>query len=468
MVLLVLLILVIVSCSSLIVVNYYTIKTMSAIRAFINGESIYSKAQKDGTRNLLFYLNQRHESQYKNYNKNFQINLGDSLALHGLSNGAQDRQILNNLIRGRNDPGDAADMIWLVKNFGNFSFLRDIIHYWRLADAGINDMHRIATSAHERINSGTYFSANEFDDTIELNYLDDLLTQNELHFSDTLDEASRQMRQYLITADILMVLLIVGFNCIYSGITIKRLSNLARILEVKNTILIDTNLELDRFVYSASHDLRAPITSLKGLLAIIKEEDNLAVIREYHQLMDLSLDQQDTFIREIINYSRNKRTELNIEPVNLSELVSASISQHQFIGESVKISFTADPGSEIILSDPLRLKIIINNLISNAVKFSDKGKAQQQINISCRIVMNTLKIAVEDNGVGIEEQHRSKIFDMFFVTTHSNRGSGLGLYITLETINKLGGKVDLVSEKGIGSCFTVSIPLVIKEFGRRA
>ena len=361
---------------------------MSAVRSFINGESLFSKAQKDGSRHLQLYLSNRNEVDYKLYIKNLSIEVNDSLALHSfLSSG--DAAIVKNFVGGGNNVGDARDMVWLVRNFKDVSFLQHIFIYWRGANSLLRIMHIRAVSIHDQIEAGTYTIARQHIDSRDINFWDDTLTSMEQHFSDTLDEASRVIRQYLLTAEFLMIMLILGLNGVYSALTIRRLFISSKVLELKNQSLTDTNFELDRFVYSASHDLRAPLTSLQGLLKIIKDENDLNVIRKYHELMERSLQQQDDFIREIINYSRYDHT----------------------------------------------------------------------IKIRCAIEKNLLKLIVEDNGIGIQEKYKQKIFDMFFVTLHSKRGSGLGLYITRETLTKLGGTIT-VSSSPLGSCFSVSIPLL--------
>lgn len=461
-ILLALILLVIVSCTSLIIVNYYTIKTLSALRAFINGESQYSKAQKDGSRNLLLYLNQRDESFYHYYSENIKINIGDSLALNGFFQGRPLAQLTDNFIIGNNNIEDADDMIWLLKNFSGVSFFKKCIYHWRDANNMIRVMDIRASSIRQQVLKGNYTSQQAIADSKDINNWDNSLTKIESEFSDTLEHASRSIRQNLLICDFTMIFLIVGFTGAYSAITVKRLFFSAQALATKNQYLIDTNAELDRFVYSASHDLRAPITSLKGLVQIIKEEDDLQQIRHYLEYMDRSLNQQDEFIREIINYSRNKRTDLTLEKLKLSKLIDSTINQHYYMSNLNEIEFFKDLSVDTIYSDPLRLKIIFNNLVSNAIKFSDPSKFQQKISISCHVTDQMLKIEVEDNGIGIQPHQKDKIFDMFYVTLHENRGSGLGLYITKETVSKLGGRIEVASEVGEGSCFTLYIPLAMK------
>ncbi len=432
---------------------------MSAVRSFINGESLFSKAQKDGSRHLQLYLSNRNEVDYKLYIKNLSIEVNDSLALHSfLSSG--DVTIVKSFVGGGNNVGDARDMVWLVRNFKDVSFLQHIFIYWRQANSLLRIMHIRAVSIHDQIEAGTYTIARQHIDSRDINFWDDALTSMEQHFSDTLDEASRVIRQYLLTAEFLMILLILGLNGVYSALTIRRLFISSKVLELKNQSLTDTNLELDRFVYSASHDLRAPLTSLQGLLKIIKDENDLNVIRKYHELMERSLQQQDDFIKEIINYSRNKRNDLNLEIFSISNLIDTAIKQQQVLLNDEKITFKVDSYMGDICSDPLRLTIILNNLLSNAVKFRDESRYDHTIKIRCAIEKNLLKLEVEDNGIGIQEKYKQKIFDMFFVTLHSKRGSGLGLYITRETLTKLGGTIAVSSSPGLGSCFSVSVPLL--------
>ncbi len=458
-----LLILVVFSCTSLIIVNYYTIKTLSAFRAFINGESQYSKAQKDGSRHLLLYLNQRNEEFYTAYTRDIDINAGDSLALKGLFAGHDRSLLIVDFVRGRNDVADADDMIWLVRNFSRVNYMKRCIQLWGKADNLVRIMHETAMSARKKIKRGTYTAEQATADSQIINNWDNSLTLDESGFSDTLDEASRKIKTFLLITDFTMVLLIVGCTGAYSAISIRRLISAGNALEAKNEYLIATNIELDRFVYSASHDLRAPITSLKGLLEIIREEKDPLEINTYLDYMDQSLNQQDDFIKEIINYSRNKRTDLSVDYIDLRRIVDATIHQHLYMTRLARIEFISELQAEEVYSDSLRIKIILNNLVSNAIKFSDDQKAHQTITIRSLILQNELRLEVEDNGIGIPPAIKDKIFDMFYVTLHARRGSGLGLYIAKETILKLGGRLELDSEQGRGSCFRVIIPLDLKQ-----
>ncbi|MEZ0131636.1 histidine kinase dimerization/phospho-acceptor domain-containing protein, partial [Flavobacterium sp. LBUM151] len=173
--------------------------------------------------------------------------------------------------------------------------------------------------------------------------------------------------------------------CLYYSIMVKRLIISKKEIEVKNENLILVNHELDRFVYSASHDLRSPITSLKGLIEITQEEDNVSQIREYLTLMHTSLERQDQFISDIIDYSKNKRKQIIMEPVSLREIFDEAISQLMHFENASQIAITKELLVDEIQSDSLRLKIIISNLLSNAIKYADSSKQQMFISIKTYI-----------------------------------------------------------------------------------
>mgnify|MGYP000600365123 CR=1 FL=1 len=201
---------------------------------------------------------------------------------------------------------------------------------------------------------------------------------------------------------------------------------------MKNSKLVIANKELDKFVYSASHDLRAPISSLQGLIEVMKIEEDINEFKTYLDLMSESLNRQDKYIRDIIDYSRNTRKQTTISEVNLKSIIDEAIIQQKFTKDSHKIKITTDLAFDKIHSDELKLKIIINNFLSNAIKYADPEKDKQFFSIKTYRNKNSHKIEFTDNGIGIATKYQDKIFDMFFVTNNNNNGSGLGLYIVKE------------------------------------
>ena len=237
----------------------------------------------------------------------------------------------------------------------------------------------------------------------------------------------------------------------------KKLLQSTKEIELKNDNLTLVNKELDRFVYSASHDLRSPLTSLKGLVQIAKEEEDLEQVKYYFELMDQTISRQDQFIMDIIDYSRNKRVDKTLEAVNLNQLIDSIVQQYAHNDNTKTIKIEKNLEIDEIYCDALRLKIIFNNLISNAIKYSDPEKSEKKIEIKVFKENEVCKIEIEDNGLGINEDILPRIFEMFFGTNH-NIGSGLGLYITMEAVQVLGGTITASSKIKEGTIFTITLP----------
>jgi signal transduction histidine kinase len=227
----------------------------------------------------------------------------------------------------------------------------------------------------------------------------------------------------------------------------------------RNEQLKKTNTELDRFVYSTSHDLRAPLTSLMGLINITTECNDPQEFRRYLGMMKDRVHSLDKFIKDITDYSRNNRLEISHEKVKLVALAEEVWESLKFSPEAKRITFHIDISDEIIVdSDKNRLKVIISNLVSNAIRYHDERKEQQYIRLHAELRDRVFYLKVEDNGQGIAEEYHSRIFDMFYRANEQSKGSGLGLYIVKEALMKLSGTIDLISAPGIGSTFIVKLP----------
>ena len=219
----------------------------------------------------------------------------------------------------------------------------------------------------------------------------------ERNFTDAMVDGSWKMRSYLIFLNIFFILIIISCVGIYFSIMMKKLLESTIEIKLKNENLTQANKELDRFVYSASHDLRSPLTSLKGLIQIAKEEKDKEQINYYFDLMEQSITRQDQFITDIIDYSRNKRIEKNLKSVNLHLIINEVIQQfgHDEITKNIEIEKKLE--IDEIRSDALRLKIIFNNLISNAIKYGDPKKEKKKIEIQVFLENEAYKIVVKDN-----------------------------------------------------------------------
>ncbi len=236
-------------------------------------------------------------------------------------------------------------------------------------------------------------------------------------------------------------------------------SNLEKLVEERTEKLEKTITELDRFVYSASHDLSAPLKSVLGLLNIAKIDKDKKRTPQYLEYIEESILKLEEVIKSLISYSRNSRLEVKSEKLNIRELVEVVINELAFMASSQKIKFqNGIPDGQEIITDMQRLKIILHNLINNSIKYSDPQKTESIITISFERSAKKVTIIIEDNGIGIEANQLKKIFSMFYRATEKSTGSGLGLFIVKETLSVLGGKIKVDSEPGVGSKFKVSIP----------
>ena len=230
-------------------------------------------------------------------------------------------------------------------------------------------------------------------------------------------------------------------------------------IEENSRRLERANQELDNFVYRVSHDLKSPISSVKGLVNIARLENDPKRIRECLDLIEQSMNKLDEFIIEILDYSRNARFELTIEPIDLEKLILEIFDQHKY-GESHQIAeiHVRIQKDRKVHSDKRRLSYIFNNLISNSLKFSDPEKGRPFIGVDVKFTKKYVVIEYRDNGVGIERDHIEFIFDMFYRAKEGKPGSGLGLYIVAEAVNKLKGEITVQSRPGEGTWFTIKIP----------
>lgn len=225
-----------------------------------------------------------------------------------------------------------------------------------------------------------------------------------------------------------------------------------------NEELSKRNTELDNFVYSVSHDLRAPIASVLGLINLAKKDNDIAMKDMYLEMINKSALQQDDFIKEILDQSRNSRLEVKREEILFEPLIDETFSQLKFAtstGKSVEKIIRIEQ-QQPFFSDRWRLKVILNNIISNAIRYRN-GK-DPVITVDVVINKHHATVAIQDNGKGIERDHLPNVYKMFYRATDDGPGSGLGLYIVKEAIDKLNGNINIESEVGRGTLVTLEIP----------
>ena len=148
-------------------------------------------------------------------------------------------------------------------------------------------------------------------------------------------------------------------------------TDITTLKEVQNE-LVQSNNELDNFVYRVSHDLRAPIASSSGLARMITHSNSLDEIHMYSDLLEKSLGKLDQFIKDILDYSRNKRIETKIEEIQIEKIIDDIVLDNQYsISEAnIEVSLQYNMNAPLF-SDRMRVKVILQNLISNAIKYQN-------------------------------------------------------------------------------------------------
>lgn len=230
-------------------------------------------------------------------------------------------------------------------------------------------------------------------------------------------------------------------------------------LRKTNQELSKRNTELDNFVYSVSHDLRAPIASVLGLINLARKDRDSKMKDTYLNMIHSSALQQDYFIKEILDQSRNSRLDVRREEVFFEPLINETFDHITFAGskENVEKMISVEQDKPFY-SDRWRLKVILTNLISNSVRYRN-GK-DPVIKVNVRVRGDKAKVSIEDNGKGIAREHLANVFKMFYRATDDGHGSGLGLYIVKEAVEKLNGSIQINSKEGEGTTVNLEIPMM--------
>ena len=233
-----------------------------------------------------------------------------------------------------------------------------------------------------------------------------------------------------------------------------------------NRDLAETNRELDAYIYAASHDVRAPLVAVAGLVDILLEPDDGSEPEERQHIIGRirhNIRRLDTLVQDMLIVSRSRRLERTSEQIDIAAVCGEVWGTVKDLGGDGPMEFTLEvtPG-RVFHSDPLRFRQIINNLLSNAVKYRDPAKPLLRVTVSARLDDRPgdgtrLTLVVRDNGVGVPDVCAGRIFDMFYKASSDAFGSGLGLYIVRQHCSALGGEVACTSLPD-GTEFRVVLP----------
>jgi PAS domain S-box-containing protein len=219
------------------------------------------------------------------------------------------------------------------------------------------------------------------------------------------------------------------------------------------------NAELDNFVYKVSHDLRAPLSSILGLVNLANVPGNPDDLEEYIDLIGIKVEHLDHFISDVLSHSKNLKIEVEISKVDLEGIIRGTFAELSYLNGAREIVHHVQVEGVDFYSDPWRISEIFRNLISNAIKYRAINKSRiPEVWVKVHIDNIRTDISFADNGIGITQENLNRIFEMFFRATDQSDGSGIGLYIVKNAVEKLGGQINVASKQGEGTRFNIVLP----------
>jgi len=242
---------------------------------------------------------------------------------------------------------------------------------------------------------------------------------------------------------------------------------LDRLVEIKTKELLDTNEqlvkvndELDNFIYKTSHDIRGPLASLKGMvnLAIMDVKDEKAL--GYLGKLDLTAEKLNMILTRLLIVNRINHAELKPEAIHFEPIIQEilTLEVKKGIPPKIKVDYEVAPDIHLV-SDKDLIRLILENLIDNAVKYyNDSERVQSFVRIHVGMEDGRATARVMDNGVGISKMNRDKIFQMFVRASERSDTGGIGLYLAKLATEKVGGEISLISTDEQYTEFIVQFP----------
>lgn len=487
----------------------FSINTLSSVRAYVGGEGLWSKAEKDAMYRLLKYGRSHDESDYRKFQEFMQVSFGDHLVLMEINKSKPDMEIARRgFIEGRNHPDDLDGIVKLARRFGKIYYVNKAMTAWAKADSLVAEIPPIGTELHKEINTAS-ISQQRIDEILQrLDPINSKLTVLEDEFSYTLGEGSRWLEK-LILRLLFAIALTVELTGLFLAILVSRniqkglreilqsakavargdftrkaktfskdeigvlanaFNNMAEALEQatinlerkvtqRTQELQSKNRELEQFAYVASHDLQEPLRTTTSFVNLFRSQykeklDDTA--DKYLDYIVQSSERMKVLVTDLLDYSRLGR-EKELQEVDSNLILKEVLADlHNVIHETnAEIKVGALP---VLQAYPTEFKLLLQNLIINAIKFRKPGE-NPRIDIQADDAGGYWKFTVSDNGIGIEKKHQEKIF-IIFQRLHNRteyEGSGIGLAHCKKVAELHRGSIYVQSELGMGSRFIFTL-----------
>lgn len=504
---------------SLFLISYFGMSVLSHVRAYIAGESIWSKAQKDAVYHLSRYLIYEEEKDYEAYLDSTKVPLGDRIAREELEKPNPDLDVVSKgLIEGKNHPDDVRGMAILFTRFSSVPYIEKAFRLWQRGESLFTELMYLGQVIGHDVKAGTITPVARGEYLRRIDEINEKLTPIEEEFSTVLGEGARWLKKNLIATMVIIVVLLLAIGLAlatrisrqmireihalrdaaeriskgdfsaeleprsrdeigeltarFQEMKVQRqkmeqaLVYRARELNKANERLIESERSKNDFFTSISHELRTPLTLVLSPIETLLSEEHGPMSEENKNLLK-TMHNNTARLLQLVNglldFSKLEagRMELHREPVDLVEITQSILSDFKPLLQRKKLKqeFIAKKKEVYVYIDRYVYERILFNLMSNAMKFTPAGG---KITVSLTHGDGTIRLSVADTGIGIRPEEQQNIFQKFRQIERSSarrhEGTGLGLALVKEFAELLQGHVSVTSEPGKGSVFMVEFP----------